>query len=134
MYGVNACHDWAVEKNRANKDGGVDEARTGVAAGSGAGAGTGRDARARPEAEVVLWLRVKPGAGVWASFWARAASGAAASSRQTLLKLDVLRCSAEELNHSFMKEARKPNGEEYAPDSIYYLCLGLLFYTVPSAN
>lgn len=24
----------------------------------------------------------------------------------------------------FVKEVRKPDGEEYAPDIIYYLCLG----------
>lgn len=42
-------------------------------------------------------------------------------------KTDLLQCSADELNYSlclFVKEVRKPNGEEYAPDSIYYLCLG----------
>ena len=42
-------------------------------------------------------------------------------------KTDILQCSVEELNNSlclFVKEVRKPNGEEYAPDSIYYLCLG----------
>lgn len=42
-------------------------------------------------------------------------------------KLDVMQCTADELNYSlclFVKEVRKPNGEEYAPDSIFYLCLG----------
>lgn len=49
------------------------------------------------------------------------------SSRQRLFKLDLLQCSADELNYAlclFVKEVRKPNGEEYAPDSIFYLCLG----------
>ena len=42
-------------------------------------------------------------------------------------KTDILACSSDELNYSlclFVKEVRKPNGEQYAPDSIYYLCLG----------
>lgn len=55
------------------------------------------------------------------------ASPAKAGMRQRLFKLDLLQCSADELNYAlclFVKEVRKPNGEEYAPDSIYYLCLG----------
>ena len=43
-------------------------------------------------------------------------------------KSDILQCTADELNFSlclFVKEVRKPNGEEYAVDSIYYLCLGM---------
>lgn len=47
--------------------------------------------------------------------------------RQRLFKLDLLQCCTDELNYAlclFVKEVRKPNGEEYAPDSIYYLCLG----------
>ena len=44
-----------------------------------------------------------------------------------LFKTELLQCTPEELNYSlclFVKEVRKPNGDEYAPDSIYYLCLG----------
>ncbi len=47
--------------------------------------------------------------------------------RLRLFKTDILQCTADELNYSlclFVKEVRKPNGDEYAPDSIYYLCLG----------
>ena len=50
------------------------------------------------------------------------------SGKLKLFKTDMLQCSADELNYSlclFVKEVRKPNGEEYAPDSIYYLCLGM---------
>ena len=53
---------------------------------------------------------------------------AAATQKVKPFKLDVLQCTADELNYSlclFVKEVRKPNGEEYAPDSIYYLCLGM---------
>ena len=42
-------------------------------------------------------------------------------------KTDILQCTAEELCRSlclFIKELRKPNGEQYNADSIYYLCLG----------
>jgi len=46
------------------------------------------------------------------------------------LKLDPLHCTADELNCAlcmFVREVRKPNGEQYAPDSILYLCLGKYF-------
>ena len=51
------------------------------------------------------------------------------SGRLKLFKTDLLQCTSDELNYSlclFVKEVRKPNGDEYAPDSIYYLCLGKL--------
>ncbi|KAM9802845.1 zinc finger MYM-type protein 2 isoform X1 [Syngnathus typhle] len=41
---------------------------------------------------------------------------------------DVLKMSAGELNDKlsgFVREVCRPNGERYAPDSIYYLCLGI---------
>lgn len=44
-----------------------------------------------------------------------------------LFKTDLLQLTADELNYSlvlFVQEVRKPNGAEYAPDTIYYLCLG----------
>ena len=40
---------------------------------------------------------------------------------------DLLAATADELNTAltlFVREVRKPNGEVYAPDSIFYLCLG----------
>ena len=56
--------------------------------------------------------------------------------RIKLFKTDIMQCTADELNFSlclFVKEVRKPNGEEYSPDSIYYLTLGehgtVLFFT-----
>ncbi|EFN71787.1 Zinc finger MYM-type protein 3 [Camponotus floridanus] len=48
-----------------------------------------------------------------------------------LFKTDLLQLTADELNYSlclFVKEVRKPNGAEYAPDTIYYLCLGIQQY------
>lgn len=48
-----------------------------------------------------------------------------------LFKPEILQLTADELNLSlslFVKEVRKPNGAEYAPDTIYYLCLGIQQY------
>ncbi|XP_018376806.1 PREDICTED: zinc finger MYM-type protein 3 isoform X2 [Trachymyrmex cornetzi] len=48
-----------------------------------------------------------------------------------LFKTDLLQLTADELNYSlclFVKEVRKPNSAEYAPDTIYYLCLGIQQY------
>jgi len=47
------------------------------------------------------------------------------------LKTEVLGCSAEELSFYlslFVKEVNKPTGEGYAPDSVFYLCLGIQHY------
>ncbi|KAK3537675.1 hypothetical protein QTP70_017092, partial [Hemibagrus guttatus] len=44
------------------------------------------------------------------------------------VKEDVLDCSSEELSATlchFISEVRRPNGQTYAPDSVYYLCLGI---------
>jgi len=46
-------------------------------------------------------------------------------------KTELLQMTADELNYSlclFVKEVRKPNGSEYAPDTIYYLVLGIQQY------
>ncbi|KAK9299987.1 hypothetical protein QLX08_007195 [Tetragonisca angustula] len=51
--------------------------------------------------------------------------------KMKLFKTDLLQLTADELNYSlclFVKEVRKPNGTEYAPDTIYYLCLGIQQY------
>lgn len=50
------------------------------------------------------------------------------SKRPKLFKTEILQLTSDELNFSlclFVKEVRKPNGTEYAPDTIYYLCLGI---------
>ncbi|XP_047466994.1 zinc finger MYM-type protein 4-like isoform X2 [Mugil cephalus] len=44
------------------------------------------------------------------------------------IKEDVLQCNSAELNYGlshFVREVRRPNGERYSPDSIFYLCLGI---------
>ncbi|XP_014208591.1 zinc finger MYM-type protein 3 [Copidosoma floridanum] len=48
-----------------------------------------------------------------------------------LFKTDLLQLTADELNYAlclFVKELRKPNGAEYEPDTIFYLCLGIQQY------
>ncbi|XP_019129180.2 zinc finger MYM-type protein 4-like isoform X3 [Larimichthys crocea] len=47
------------------------------------------------------------------------------------IKEDVLQCDSAELSFAlsrFIKEVRRPNGETYSPDSIFYLCLGIQQY------
>lgn len=54
------------------------------------------------------------------------------SRKLKLFKNDLLQMTADELNYSlclFVNEVRKPNGTEYAPDTIYYLCLGMFYST-----
>ncbi|XP_041982765.1 zinc finger MYM-type protein 3 isoform X2 [Aricia agestis] len=53
------------------------------------------------------------------------------SLRRKPFKSEILQLTADELNYSlclFVKEVRKPNGSEYAPDTIYYLVLGIQQY------
>lgn len=59
------------------------------------------------------------------------------SKRPKLFKTEILQLTADELNYSlclFVKEVRKPNGAEYAPDTIYYLCLGIQQYLYESGR
>lgn len=44
------------------------------------------------------------------------------------VKEDILQCDSAELSFAlsrFIREVRRPNGETYSPDSIFYLCLGI---------
>lgn len=44
------------------------------------------------------------------------------------LKEDVLQCTTAELSLGltfFISELKRPNGEPYSPDSLFYLCLGI---------
>lgn len=53
------------------------------------------------------------------------------TTRRRPFKTELLQMTADELNYSlclFVKEVRKPNGTEYAPDTIYYLVLGIQQY------
>ncbi|XP_018550686.1 LOW QUALITY PROTEIN: zinc finger MYM-type protein 4 [Lates calcarifer] len=47
------------------------------------------------------------------------------------IKEDILQCDSAELSFAlsrFIREVRRPSGETYSPDSIFYLCLGLQQY------
>lgn len=49
-------------------------------------------------------------------------------SRPMELKEDVLQCTTAELSLGltfFISELKRPNGEPYSPDSLFYLCLGI---------
>ncbi|XP_041664939.1 zinc finger MYM-type protein 4-like isoform X2 [Cheilinus undulatus] len=52
-------------------------------------------------------------------------------SRPMELKEDILRCTTAELSYGlccFISEVKRPNGERYSPDSLFYLCLGIQQY------
>nr|CAH7752589.1 unnamed protein product [Callosobruchus chinensis] len=53
------------------------------------------------------------------------------SSISKKFKTEILEMTPEELGTAlclFVKELRKPNGDDYAPDTLYYLCLGIQYY------
>uniref|UniRef100_A0A667ZJM4 TRASH domain-containing protein n=1 Tax=Myripristis murdjan TaxID=586833 RepID=A0A667ZJM4_9TELE len=57
--------------------------------------------------------------------------GVALLAHPLVLKEDILQCDSTELSFAlcrFIKEVRRPNGETYSPDSIFYLCLGIQQY------
>ncbi|XP_043915267.1 zinc finger MYM-type protein 4 isoform X3 [Protopterus annectens] len=51
--------------------------------------------------------------------------------RSLKIKEDILSCTFAEISYGmyhFIQEVRRPNGEMYEPDSIFYLCLGIQQY------
>uniref|UniRef100_A0A8C2IX19 Si:ch211-266o15.1 n=1 Tax=Cyprinus carpio TaxID=7962 RepID=A0A8C2IX19_CYPCA len=77
------------------------------------------------------------GVKAWAS-WVRMKTGQSEQEQQPrsmTMKEDVLQCTSADLGYGlcrFIKEVRRPNGEPYEPDSIYYLCLGIhIFNDIP---
>lgn len=91
----------------------------------------------KPDAN--MFLKYTLGVNAWRQ-WAntksiefeKTLSSSISSVKKTnIFKLDLLKLTASELNYClclFVKEVRKPNGSEYAPDTIYYLCLGIQQY------
>lgn len=88
-----------------------------------------------PVNDMQMKLKYSYGISAWtqwvmqknAQLEAEAGTAAAAKRRFKPIKSEILQCNAEELNYYlclFIREVRKPTGEEYATDSIYYLCLG----------
>ncbi|XP_057683606.1 zinc finger MYM-type protein 4-like isoform X2 [Corythoichthys intestinalis] len=48
--------------------------------------------------------------------------------RQLVLKEDILSCNSAEVSYGlcqFINEVKRPSGERYKPDSLFYLCLGI---------
>ena len=48
-------------------------------------------------------------------------------------KTDILQCTADELNFAlclFVKEVRNPDGDEYSPDYVFYMCIGERWFVV----
>ncbi|KAM4630941.1 zinc finger MYM-type protein 4-like [Polymixia lowei] len=58
-------------------------------------------------------------------------------SRPMELKEDVLRCTTAELSYGlcrFIAEVKRPTGESYSPDSLFYLCLGIQQHLVENGH
>lgn len=54
-------------------------------------------------------------------------SGVSSSRSMKLFSEDLLTMNCEELNYGlclFLKDLRKPNGELYQPDTVFYMLLG----------
>ncbi|XP_076015505.1 zinc finger MYM-type protein 4-like [Genypterus blacodes] len=67
------------------------------------------------------------GVSAWRS-WVQQHNRQPHDSSSVCYKEDVLQCDSAELSFAlsrFIREVRRPNGETYSPDSIFYLCLGI---------
>lgn len=82
----------------------------------------------KPDAQ--MFLKYTFGVNAWKQWvMTKNADIEKSSMRRRPFKTELLQMTADELNYSlclFVKEVRKPNGTEYAPDTIYYLVLGML--------
>ncbi|XP_017092048.2 zinc finger MYM-type protein 3 isoform X1 [Drosophila bipectinata] len=84
----------------------------------------------KPDAQ--MFLKYTFGVNAWKQWvMTKNADLEKSSMRRRPFKTELLQMTADELNYSlclFVKEVRKPNGTEYAPDTIYYLVLGIQQY------
>ncbi|XP_030369266.1 uncharacterized protein LOC115620255 isoform X2 [Scaptodrosophila lebanonensis] len=84
----------------------------------------------KPDAQ--MFLKYTFGVNAWKQWvMTKNADIEKSSVRRRPFKTELLQMTADELNYSlclFVKEVRKPNGTEYAPDTIYYLVLGIQQY------
>lgn len=89
-----------------------------------------REPAEKPDAN--MCLKFTFGVNAWKQWVAtKNADFEKSSIRRKPIKSEILQLTADELNYSlcmFVKEVRKPNGSEYAPDTIYYLVLGIQQY------
>lgn len=90
-----------------------------------------REPAEKPDAN--MCLKYTFGVNAWKQWVAtKNADFEKSSIRRKPIKSEILQLTADELNYSlcmFVKEVRKPNGSEYAPDTIYYLVLGKKKYS-----
>ncbi|XP_039759795.1 zinc finger MYM-type protein 3 isoform X2 [Pararge aegeria] len=89
-----------------------------------------REPQEKPDAN--MCLKYTFGVNAWKQWvMTKNAEIEKSSIRRKPFKSEILQLTADELNYSlclFVKEVRKPNGSEYAPDTIYYLVLGIQQY------
>ncbi|XP_077394442.1 zinc finger MYM-type protein 4-like isoform X2 [Festucalex cinctus] len=79
---------------------------------------------------VSIQLNYMYGVKAWTS-WVQQHNTHSRRSNPVVVKEDILQCDSAELSYAlscFIKEVRRPNGEAYSPDSIFYLCLGIQQY------
>jgi zinc finger MYM-type protein 2/3/4 len=91
---------------------------------------TNREPTEKPDAN--MCLKYTFGVNAWKQWvMTKNADLEKSTIRRKPFKSEILQLTADELNFSlclFVKEVRKPNGSEYAPDTIYYLVLGIQQY------
>uniref|UniRef100_A0A3B5M961 DUF3504 domain-containing protein n=1 Tax=Xiphophorus couchianus TaxID=32473 RepID=A0A3B5M961_9TELE len=81
----------------------------------------------------ILKLKSQYGIDAWKSWiqWRQMQPNLEQRPRPLELKEDLLRCTTAELSYGlccFITEVKRPNGEPYPPDSLFYLCLGIQQY------
>ncbi|XP_069029053.1 zinc finger MYM-type protein 4-like isoform X1 [Embiotoca jacksoni] len=87
----------------------------------------GRGAVATPTSSKMNHLY---GVKAWRT-WVQQCNKRPKKSNPVKFKEDILQCNSAELSFAlsrFIREVRRPNGETYGPDSIFYLCLGIQQY------
>ncbi|XP_061650929.1 zinc finger MYM-type protein 4-like isoform X2 [Phyllopteryx taeniolatus] len=85
---------------------------------------------------VTFKLNYMYGVKAWKS-WVQQHNTRSRRSNPVVVKEDILQCDSAELSYAlscFIKEVRRPNGDAYSPDSIFYLCLGIQQYLFMKAR
>ncbi|XP_077587739.1 zinc finger MYM-type protein 4-like isoform X2 [Stigmatopora nigra] len=75
-------------------------------------------------------LKYMYGVKAW-KCWVQLHNAHSKRSNPVVVKEEILQCDSAELSYAlshFVKEVRRPNGEAYSADSIFYLCLGIQQY------
>ncbi|XP_029972637.1 zinc finger MYM-type protein 4 isoform X2 [Salarias fasciatus] len=91
---------------------------------------TGSLERSTAAAPPISKLNHMYGVRAWKS-WAQRRNQQPQDSCPGNVSEDVFQCSSSELSFAlsrFIREVRRPNGDAYSPDSIFYLCLGIQQY------